>query len=800
MLVRKLELETITEKTNQINIEDDWLVYGHSDLLRTSILTDNNQCESCNDELNKIYKDSMDLNGELKQVFYLLYGNDDKEFIENAKKNNFMSIYYITLCYDRSKIGFETIMNNFVNLSGEKIRVYETLDNYDLIVISYNSSISEIELQFSDYLNKSLNTFFEENQYKVYVRDIYKMYTTAYSKINSNDVIDKIENIKIQFSIKNNFKILDFMKELNKQINNDKVSIKNISGSKDIYVNIKDISTKQLFALYKTNQNQVGVFALNSTFKNNYISSSNLKFMTNVNNKIYEYYSREIPKIYDNFKKMVENVDLKDKKIRSLYIVDLKRVLNAMMNVLKLSLPDYSFLSLYLGMKKFLQKIGELNNDNYLNYPTRLFLESSFSIINTSSAIQIGYYPKQEYVSKEVIAPSELMSFYSAFLWKMASTIIKIEKLSGSTTNPIFTFCLTPSIRENVVIKGLFMKDNKINDRLLLVDIPIKNVYKPDIMIFSLCHEASHYSGELVRQRKQRMNYIYKAYTLYLLDRILNGIDSTLLKKYPIDEDIKKTFSEYVTIISKRYKLAYYSVNVNKILQEATFNLLSDLLFSVRRMFNYYIDKNNIIEESEVLLNVIKTVKKNSTNVLINIDYKDKIECILEMFSESYADLFAILYLNIDKKSYEECITKAEGVDKISEITSDYILIRVLANYYANDFDVSQLVGRIGYQNSIYQKHISLPENETEKVLSTVFENSGMLKYLIDYLKECKKNYQSIYDNNDIAEIKKLMKEKSDIKDLLNRQLDMRTIYKYNQEFRKYIMEDIKKNTESNND
>lgn len=780
MYVRKIEFETVIDSSKDRKIEDDdWLVYGHNDLLRTSSLGEGS-------ELDEIYKNNIELSGDLQQVFYLLHDKDDKDFINKAQSNNFLSIFFITLSYNRIETGFDLIKKYLINSKNEfnDISVYETLDNYDLIVLCRGDSIQDIECRFKDYLDKCL-----ENK-NIYIRDIYKMYTTHYTKINGDTINDNEENIKIQFSLKNSFN----PDELKKQLPCVNYTMNNINGSKDIYINMTNIKTSDLFSLYKTNNESPGVFSLKSDFRRKYITSTNLKFLTKIDDDFYKYYNwGKNDDVSDLFKEYIKNINFSDIEIRSLYKLDLKRVLNAMSNVLELSLSDYSFLSLYLGIKKFLQKLNEIKKDPKLDYYTRLFLESCFSIINTSSATQIGYYPKQEYVSKEIIAPSELMSFYSSFLWIMTSTIISIEKLAGATSNPEFTFCLTPSIRENVVVKGLFMEDNKINDRLLLVDIPIENVYKPDIMLFSLCHEASHYTGELVRLREERLNYIYKTYAIYLLDSILYGVDSELLKKYPISSDIEKMFHSNVNDIVRRTKLPYYSESVNNILKEATQNILLELLYSLRDMFHYYITKDNIAEESREVISIFNRIKNNIINMTFNNSYVEKIECILEMFSESYADLFAILFLGIDKEKYDDFITVACREESLSNIESDYVLIRVLANYYANGFDESNLSGKIAKQKKVYEEYKSSSKNTPIKFLSTVFENAGMLANLISYLEECRRSYNKIYGNKWNRKVRKLMKKKSDIDDLLKKKLNINIIYEYNKAFRKHIIEDIKK-------
>lgn len=242
MLIRKLEFETIINNNefDPSKLENKWLVYGHNDILYTSILNnkDKNNKFIEKDELMRIYDDIVNQSGEFKQTFYLIYNKDDSSFWTEAEKAYFCGVFFITLNYPKTEVDYECIKKFLKNLIGDKIVVYETFDNYDFILLSYGQSIQEIDKAVFRKINTCLNTL-SLNSKKIYVRDFYNMYITNFQVLNSENINNSERmDIKIQLSLKQGKDFSNFnssLKKIAKEIDPN-CEIKNISGSKNLYL------------------------------------------------------------------------------------------------------------------------------------------------------------------------------------------------------------------------------------------------------------------------------------------------------------------------------------------------------------------------------------------------------------------------------------------------------------------------------------------------------------------------------------------------------------------------------------
>lgn len=495
MLIRKLEIQTIIDDNSYTPNEKEWIVYGHSDILKTEVIS--NSTNDNDKGIESIYNDSLDYSGEFQQSFFLFSQKDDKMFWSEAQRKYFCAVYFITL----SSRDYKKIEDD-----KENIMLYETLDNYDLIVLCYGNSINEIEL--------NMYNLFRSNE--IHVRDIYKMYMT-YSKIlTKNTSIDcsNTFSVQIQIIIKdgNKFDSLKVEESLKKY---SACKIYDTNGSKNVFIFLENITIEDLFSLYTMQKGNEGIFAINSNSRKEAIYSTSLKFLfddkqdhsyikQNTSMKLSNNADKDL-KVSKKFDEYFN--DFNHINIDSFYKTQLQRIVFSMYHVLEYNLPDYCFISLYFSLKKFLSKLGA--NNSISEYPEietciKYFIEAAREIINVSDATQIGHYPIQTYIAKEILTPSQLIAFYSSFLWKFNQIITKIES-DSQLIKPSFIFFITPSLDNNVLINGLFLSDECINDRLLLVRIPMKYFYNPSIMIFSLCHEASHYCGENVRCRKKEL-------------------------------------------------------------------------------------------------------------------------------------------------------------------------------------------------------------------------------------------------------------------------------------------------------
>ena len=87
-------------------------------------------------------------------------------------------------------------------------------------------------------------------------------------------------------------------------------------------------------------------------------------------------------------------------------------------------------------------------------------------------------------------------------------------------------------------------------------------------------------------------------------------------------------------------------------------------------------------EDVQEFVNISKQIKRNCIEILCKNNHEKAINNISELFSESYSDFFAISFLDLDYKNYEEIMTKTYKVISNGEINSDFVTLRILVNYF----------------------------------------------------------------------------------------------------------------------
>lgn len=641
MFIRKIKIDTIYDK-NILPKSGYWLIYGHSDMMTTKLLTDDKN--QLNVGLQDIYTDYLEETTTFHQIFYLLSDKSDVEFFEKATNIPFCAIYFITFnVKEYQTISVKSILENANDIKDETIFLYDTIDNYGLIAMCYGNDISEIE--------SKMEKLFESWKLpdEIGIKNTYRMYMSSNESIK-NYKSDKIKvSVQIQISVKTGGeRFSKFKSDLINSFNNIGIDYKEYktNGSKNWVIYIYNINLNEFFSLYSENS----YFSLESEYRNDVYSSTNLKFLSNISdNKFEQIKDISNKNIAEKFEKKI-NTDI---DIDKFYVKQIDRIKYSMLHVLSNNLPIYSFLTLYFPLKKFIDKINNpiVFEAEDTSECIKCFIESAREIINMSDASQISSYPMQPYVCKDILAPSQLISFYSAFLWKYCQLIRKCEQIEID-----FTFCLNPSLSDNVQVKGLFLNDGEVNNRLLLVDIPMKYIYEPAIMLFSLCHEASHYVSERVRCRTNRTEYIRGVYQIFLFDNLLKDIDIKLVNKYKLNEKIENIFTNDFNKYANDYKYPDYSMNVEERLSRATKGLLSDLLFDIDDFFETLFNETSstVVEKSNEWLYLVRRIKKNCKILLLNEEYSEFISTVAEVFSESFADLMAINFMNVDEKFYRE--------------------------------------------------------------------------------------------------------------------------------------------------
>lgn len=787
MIIRKIELETLIGTHDCEIKQNDWIAYGHSDKVSISII------EQHTSLLSSIYENIVNTQTGLIQNFYLLFNKDnkdkEKEFWNRAYESNFCGIYFVTT---NQKEQLKEIKSILCSAEFVDFFAYDTLDDYDLIITCIGDCFEEIEDKVTNIIHKNNFT----------INNVYKLFITSYTKLNSYKcpcyISESPKNLsyKVQISIRNSREVNDSKafntKEFKNFINelknlNTKINLQDISGSQNIMLLFQETNVYDLYSLYKT-ENPIGIFAVNSKYRNSVIKSTNLKFLVDIKESYYTCITNE---------KKNKNVITFNKeryvkyRISKFYEMQILRICYSINNIYNQNLSDFTFMSLYFSLKKFIEKLDNLIDVPYekTKESIELYLETCREILNINNATQIGYYPKQEYMSKEVFAPSKLISFYSMFLVEMTENVLQNET---KPSKPQFVFCLKPSFKENVSITSLFMIDEQINNRLLLVDIPMKYIYDQKIMLFSLCHEASHFNSEVVRCREFRANAILKSYFIILLDILFENIEENKVKKYSLDKYLYNKFKDITHKYLDMYDLKYYSITLKKVLHSTTFDILADISFSMKNIFEYQEQSElTVYEQSLEMLDIMDKIKKNARQLLFKNEYTTNINNLIDLFSEIFADFFAIKYLDCDIELYSEIMLKTYNVLDLDEIKSDFTILRMLTMYLTVfKSNIKDKLVSINFQNKI-EKYVNYKKanfRDTIDGISVFFGNPAILDNLIQYIDECEIEYTNIFGENTLSKL-------SDIRNIVkNGIFNYEIINNYNDQFRKIIEKDIEEN------
>ncbi|MCI8888643.1 MAG: hypothetical protein HFG70_11235 [Hungatella sp.] len=163
--------------------------------------------------------------------------------------------------------------------------------------------------------------------------------------------------------------------------------------------------------------------------------------------------------------------------------------------------PDYVYLTIYEPLKMLVYKIVEFEN---INYDLRCiadiyrFLTAVNQISQNLNKADRQFTQIPELNAGSYHVPIKLTAYYSVFIYK-----VKEFLNTWFGKGNFYEFLLHPGMNETIRVRKLFQDQNDKN-RLLLVEMPEKQVFEPQYAIITLIHEAAHFVGSLLRNRRHR--------------------------------------------------------------------------------------------------------------------------------------------------------------------------------------------------------------------------------------------------------------------------------------------------------
>lgn len=267
---------------------------------------------------------------------------------------------------------------------------------------------------------------------------------------------------------------------------------------------------------------------------------------------------------------------------------------------------------------------------------------------------QLVQNPKLQ--APRVHVPAELLAFYMAFLDKLNALLYKMDQAVNSASTPCRQY-------QPLIAHGIGLRPNTLcildpskdeeqtysKDCPLLVSLPISLMYHPEDVTVILCHEYLHYAGEFSRLRKKRVEMILKTcagsiINRWHLDKRNNATPYIINLSKAIDFLTKKIIEKSKQGNTKAFRYIY-------LLEEELPGILADIYLDWQLQSTVLNQFCSSVDVQENFLGYAKqfTPARYAEDIKI---IRERLDEILLLYRECYADVAAILCLGLDKKTY----------------------------------------------------------------------------------------------------------------------------------------------------
>ena len=728
--------------------------------------------------LNEFERPSINCSIDSIHTFYALAReNFDYDYFFDFK-SRFLFLTFITLNYAeiiKSKKPIKEVIleiENIIGLNQKEYVIYDSLDSFDLLLLFKK----DIYADGTDIIKKIDNIEFVVYSYSMfsYSDKIFEdsQYTETADKITICSVINKNTSFKewlIEFEKK--YLIIDTssISEENNLTYTDifqKHFRYNRLGNEDIIINIRCLEIKKFLSEFKDND---GVFC-NDSFKNafsscrihidNYFGSAN-DIKNGSNHHVISKLKSEFEKVKNEHDNIIRN------DIKTAFL----EILNSCDNLFKnnFAIDVYTcILDVYDVFLQRLKSFDYCDNEKLPDYNDSInkVRHSIMSIVSGALHADHQFFQSQGFNAVQFNIPSKLLVFYMDY-------VSKLTKVLKDNDEPIFKFIITPNLYLDTSCIKLFSDSSY--DSLVKMRTSVDSLFKPEIFIQNITHEAAHFVGKKSRLRKKRIYYSIKilsiCYSTYLLQNIKDNVkaysllDSLYLKLFSNAEKYKeKGFDIFLfetvcnvvkAIMFNRFEAKKHetgSGNNEKFfyLHEIRFTLeeiirdMSDDNETIKRIMNEFKCNNQHNDNSEVLAEVyvkhyLYDTFRNNLRVAQS-GSKKQLDSLVKIMKESYADLVMTKALNISAKEYltgviSQKLDKELDEEKFADyLKKDMKIERYLTVCWAHDWKIDG----IRFDDS--------PKNRRMEIIRKYDENNRRYKmdterkcmeYYVKYLKEC---------------------------------------------------------------
>lgn len=632
---------------------------------------------------------------------------------------------------------------------------------------------------------------------------------------------EKVPFISIRFSVRSIRYAESILEKLNLW---DKVFY--ITGTADAILQMNDTAAEDIINVFKKLINETFEFKDGDISKNISIFEAFDDIITRIGLEFGDISKRskkpwEIAEKNLNFSKETDDflkeirVHVSDKNPAWLHVLLIQY--NTLKTMLRNCVMDDLSLLIWPSVSAFVQRLSCLcvdserqdivkSNSRFFS-DIKVFLNGWSVLADDIAHLESQLTQNPELQAARYYIPSTLLSVYMAFLDKFNQALKGINSdneyveyvplISHDIGNRISTICILDPSNYSKKYSGKCP---------LLVSLPVSMMYRPFETIVSLCHEISHYSGEESRLRERRLQGIVNssAGLLSIAWKLDGRVYPLKVETTEVIENVsQKMMKLYEDVVPASYDKLYIST-IQKILPP----ILSEIVINTEWQMRFFYANIKGAEDAKVFMQYASNyVPKRQYDILNKLH--SRLQNLLLLYRECYADLVAVISLQLTKEEYfygmfyREFEMVHSGIERkeddqlklqLLQLRCALVLSTFPENYFTQSRSGVALDGHSLDRYKDWNKTVECFINSFSTKKEIYYSNSESSKkilvypceylHLKDYLQECRnvieKNEQNREENGNIK------KELREILNLVsNKNTSMEALSEINNKYRK---------------
>lgn len=338
-------------------------------------------------------------------------------------------------------------------------------------------------------------------------------------------------------------------------------------------------------------------------------------------------------------------------------------------------LDEFVYL-LFPGISAFLENVLELQKNNICIGECPVTNEKCNELVEECSHLleqimrvegQLSNQPELRPIEYDI--PVFLLEYILAFL----NGVVRLLQKDDDSINEKIKFLIVPRLCEGISAMEIFEANRKTKmPGLVLLNVPIKSLYTPEIILLALCHETAHFAGEKSRLRDLRQKKYVRAAAIIIarhlydstdgnfINRIENGIANAIgAQEIKCINDLRKEICNYVEdlVFDEAFYCSFIWDSIGCSLADGAIHALSneERYMEYGTMFDLLQDVKTIFREIYAdlcMLRILNLTPSDYVNALIQESYKTYPEENEEAVLQSAIRIYIVLSA---RKQFDKC-------------------------------------------------------------------------------------------------------------------------------------------------